>query len=318
MWTNFSIDLLLLALVFLKNFCTFNKQISTFIMCYNFYCRLVVDLYVLFQSFWTVFITQKLGSNFKYQLQCIVAGVILTLNRVLNLKWLINLSSFISFKLANLTIKNHSKSLWVLPINKYDLVKFFPSLFFIKFLVSIFKTISVFILRNFINVFLNCKYIFNIFKNEFLVLCIVYTIFTNVTNLCNIFLIFYDYLNFCSFTIFGSIKFAVEYFITRTLYFTKSVIYLRDIVVSTKENFQIRLTLIRNSSDCENMIAFFAFSFILLFLLPPHKRGLRLKACISTIFSNSHFSFIPKKIPEFSWEYPKKHYYFRILYMWIH
>ena len=133
-----------------------------------------------------------------------------------------------------------------------------------------------------------------------MVLCIVYTIFTNVTNLCNIFLIFYDYLNFCSFTIFGSIKFAVEYFITRTLYFTKSVIYLRDIVVSTKENFQIRLTLIRNSSDCENMIAFFAFSFILLFLLPPHKRGLRLKACISTIFSNSHFSFIPKKIPEFS------------------
>ena len=210
------------------------------------------------------------------------------------------MSSFISFKLANLTIKNHSKSLWVLPINKYDLVKFFPSLFFIKFLVSIFKTIIDFILRNFINVFLNCKYIFNIFKNEFLVLCIVYTIFTNVTNLCNIFLIFYDYLNFCSFTIFGSIKFAVEYFITRTLYFTKSVIYLRDIVVSTKENFQIRLTLIRNSSDCENMIAFFAFSFILLFLLPPHKRGLRLKACISTIFSNSHFSFIPKKIPEFS------------------
>ena len=115
-----------------------------------------------------------------------------------------------------------------------------------------------------------------------------------------IFLIFYDDLNFCSFTIFGSIKFAVEYFITRTLYFTKSVIYLRDIVVSTKENFQIRLTLIRNSSDCKNMIAFFAFSFILLFLLPPHKRGLRLKACISTIFSNSHFSFIPKKIPEFS------------------
>ena len=109
---------------------------------------------------------------------------------------LINFSSFIFFKLANLKIKNYSKSSWVLPINKYDLVKFFPSLFFIKFLVSIFKTIINFILRNFINVLLNCKYIFNIFKNEFLVLCIVYTIFINVSNLCKIFLIFYDYLNF--------------------------------------------------------------------------------------------------------------------------
>ena len=129
--------------------------------------------------------------------------------------------------------------------------------------------------------------------NEFLVLCIVYTIFTNVTNLCNIFSIFYDYLNFCYFTIFGSIKFSVENFITITLYFTKSVIYLRDIMVSTKELFQIRLTLISNSSDCENMIALLVFSFILLFLLLPHKRDLRLKACISTIFlffSNSHFS----------------------------
>ena len=79
--------------------------------------------------------------------------------------------------------------------------------------------------------------IFNIFKNAFLVLCIVYTIFTNATNLCNIFSIFYDYLNFCYFTIFGSIKFAVENFITSTLYFTKLVIYLRDITVSTKELF---------------------------------------------------------------------------------
>ena len=266
-------------------------------MCYNFNCRLVLDLCILFQSFQAVFVTQKLGFNFKYQLHCIVACVIrIFLNRFLNLKWLINLSSFIFSKLAYLTIKNCSKSSWALPVNKYDLVKFFPSLFFIKFLVSIFKTIINFILRNFINVLLNCKYIFNIFKNEFLVLCIVYTIFTNVTNLCNISLILYDYLNFCSFTIFGCIKFAVEYFITRTLYFTKSVIYLRDIVVSTKENFQIRLTLISNSSDCENMIAFFAFSFILLFPLAPHKRGLRLKAYISTVFfSNSHFSFFLKK-----------------------
>ena len=69
--------------------------------------------------------------------------------------------------------------------------------------------------------------------NEFLVLCIVYTIFT-VTNLCNIFSIFYNYLNFCYFTTFGSIKFSVENVITTTLYFTKSVIYLRDITVSTK------------------------------------------------------------------------------------
>ena len=126
-----------------------------------------------------------------------------------------------------------------------------------------------------------------------MVLCIVYTIFTNVTNLHNIFLIYYDYLDFCYCTIFGSIKFAVESVITSTLYFTKSVIYLRDIMVSTKELFQIRLTLISNSSDCENMIALLVFSFILLFLLLPHKRDLRLKACISTIFlffSISHFS----------------------------
>ena len=71
----------------------------------------------------------------------------ITLNRFLNLKWLINLSSFIFFKLANLTIKNYSKSSWVLPINKYDLVKFFSSLFFIKFPVFIFKMIIDFILR---------------------------------------------------------------------------------------------------------------------------------------------------------------------------
>ena len=153
--------------------------------------------------------------------------------------------------------------------------------------------ITDFILRNFINVLPNCKYVFNIFKNEFLVLCIVPTIFTNVTNLCNIFLIFYDYLNFCYFTIFGSIKFEVENFITSTLYFTKSVIYLRDITVSIKELFQIKLTLISNCSDWENMIALFVFSFILLFLLLPHTKNLRLKACISIIFlfcSISHFS----------------------------
>ena len=33
--TNISIDLLFLALVFLKNFSTFNKQFSKFIMCYK-------------------------------------------------------------------------------------------------------------------------------------------------------------------------------------------------------------------------------------------------------------------------------------------
>ena len=182
---------MLLALVFLKHFSTFNKQYSKFIMCYNFNCRLVLDLYILFQCFQAVLVTQKLGSNFKYRLHCIMAYmIIMTLNRFLNLKWLINLSSFIYSKLAYLTIKTCSKSSWALPINKYDLVKFFPSLFFIKFLVSIFKTIIDFILRNFINAFLNCKYVFNIFKNEMLVLCIVYTIFTNVTNLCNIFLNF--------------------------------------------------------------------------------------------------------------------------------
>ena len=126
-----------------------------------------------------------------------------------------------------------------------------------------------------------------------MVLCIVYTIFTNATNLCNIFSIFYDYLNFCYFTIFGSIKFSVADFITSNLYFTKLVISLRDITVSTKALSQIRLTLISNSRDCQNMIALFLFSFILLFLLLPHKRDLRLKACISTIFlffNISHFS----------------------------
>ena len=140
--------------------------------------------------------------------------------------------------------------------------------------------------------FVNNKYVFNIFKNEFVVLCVVSTIFTNVTNLCNIFLIFYDYLNFCYFTIFGSVKFTVENFTTSTFYF-KSIIYLRDITVSTKEFFQIRLTLVSNSSDCENMTALIVFSFILVFLLLPHKGDLRLKACISTIFlffSISHFS----------------------------
>ena len=307
--TNIYIDLLLLALVFLKNFSTFNKRYSKFIMCYNFNYRLVLDLYILFQSFRAVLITQKLGSNFKYQLHCIMACLILiTFNRFLNLKWLINLSSFIYSKLAYLTIKTYSKSSLALPINKYNLVKFFPSLFFIKFLVSIFKTIINFILRNFINVLLNCKYIFNIFKNEFLVLCIVYAIFTNVTNLCNTFLIFYDYLFFfccccccCYFTIFCSARFAVENFITNTLYFTNSVIYLKDIRVSTKKLFQIRPTLMNNSSDCKTMIALFVFSFILLFLLLPHKRDLRLKACISTIFlffSICHF-FSKKSLSSF-------------------
>ena len=164
-------------------------------MCYNFQCRLVLDLYILFQSFRTVSLTQTLGCNFKYQLHCIVACVIIiTLNRFLNLKWLINLSSFILFKIAFEKEKSekHSyrKSSWVLPVHKYDLVKFFPSPFFINFLVFIFKIAVDFMLRNFINAFLNCKYIFNIFKNEFLVLCTVTTIFTNVTNLYNRFLFF--------------------------------------------------------------------------------------------------------------------------------
>ena len=71
------------------------------------------------------------------------------------------------------------------------------------------------------------------------------------------------------------------------------VIYLSDITVSAKELFQIRLTFISDSSDCENMIALFVFSFILLIPFLPHKRDLRLKACISTIFilfSSYHFS----------------------------
>ena len=101
--TNIYIDLLLLALVFSKNFSTFNKQYSKFIMCYNFNYRLVLDLYIIFQSYEGVLITQKLGSNFKYQVHC---------------------------KLAYLTLKTCSKSSCALPINKYNLVKFFPSIFF--------------------------------------------------------------------------------------------------------------------------------------------------------------------------------------------
>ena len=55
-------------------------------------------------------------------------------------------------------------------------------------------------------------------------------------------------------------------------------------MVSTNELFQIRLTLIASSSDYENAIALFVFSFILLFLLLTHKRDAMLKVCISTIF----------------------------------
>ena len=71
------------------------------------------------------------------------------------------------------------------------------------------------------------------------------------------------------------------------------VIYLRHISVSNKELFQIKLTLINNSRDYENMIALFVFSFILLSLLLARKRDLRSKACISLIlffFSIFHFS----------------------------
>ena len=117
-------------------------------MCYNFSYRLVLELYILFQYFLAVLITQKLGSNFKYQLHCIMACVIIiTLIRFLNLEWFINLSSFNYSKQAYLTTKTYSKSSWALPINKYDLAKFFPSLFFIKVLVSIFKAIINFILK---------------------------------------------------------------------------------------------------------------------------------------------------------------------------
>ena len=94
-------------------------------------------------------------------------------------------------------------------------------------------------LRNFINAFLNCKYIFNTFKNEFWYYAL-FLLFFNVTNLCNIFLTFYNYLNFCYFTIFGSNKFTVETVTTSTFYF-KSIICLRDITVSTKELFKLYL-----------------------------------------------------------------------------
>ena len=60
--TNIYIDLLLLALVFLKNFGTFTERYSKCIICYNFNYRLMLDLYILFQSSQAVLITKKLGS----------------------------------------------------------------------------------------------------------------------------------------------------------------------------------------------------------------------------------------------------------------
>ena len=54
--TNISIDLLFLALVFLKNVSTFDKQFSKFIMCYNLNRKLVLELYLLFQSFRAILI----------------------------------------------------------------------------------------------------------------------------------------------------------------------------------------------------------------------------------------------------------------------
>ena len=94
--------------------------------------------------------------------------------QVLNHKWLINLSSFILLRVAfgRESEKNsYRKSSWVLPVNKYDLAEFFPSPFFIYFLVSIFKTPIDF---NFY--FLTVTYIFNIFKNEFLVSLILFLV----------------------------------------------------------------------------------------------------------------------------------------------
>ena len=109
--TNICIELLLLALIFLKNFSTFYNRYSKFIMCYNFNCRLVLDFHILFQSFRVVLITQELGSDFKCRLHCAVACVIIiTLIRFLNLKWLINLSLFNYSKLAYLTTKTYIKS----------------------------------------------------------------------------------------------------------------------------------------------------------------------------------------------------------------
>ena len=142
--TNIFIDLLLLALGFLKNLSTRNKQFSKFMMYYNFNCRLVfVDLYILFQPFQTVYMTQKLDSNFTYQFQCIVTCVIITTLRFLNIKSLINVSFFIFFKLVSGKVKgkehSYGKSSWVLPIIKYDLVKFCPGQFFINLLVFVFK-----------------------------------------------------------------------------------------------------------------------------------------------------------------------------------
>ena len=133
---------------------------------------MVLDLYILFQSFQKVFITLNLSFNFKYQLHCIVACVIIrTLNRFLNLKWLINMSSFIFFKLAsekeNSEKHSNSKSSWILPIIKYDLIVCFPGSFLIKFLVSIFKTMIDFMLRNFLMYFLTVNIFLTFLRMNF-------------------------------------------------------------------------------------------------------------------------------------------------------
>ena len=143
--------------------------------------------------------------------------IIITLNRFLNLKWFINVSSFILLKLSfwNEKIEKHSysKFSWVLSVNKYNLVNFFPSPFFINILVFIFKTTIDFMLTNLVDAFLNYKYISKIFENDILILCIITTIF-------NMFLIFYNYLKFCYCTNFGFVKVAGYNCITSIFYFT--------------------------------------------------------------------------------------------------
>ena len=89
---------LLLILAFLKYFIAFNKQISKFLICHNFNCRLVSDLYILFQSIQRVFITQKLGCNFRYQFRACDYN---NFKQVLNFKWFISSSSFMYLNLLS-------------------------------------------------------------------------------------------------------------------------------------------------------------------------------------------------------------------------
>ena len=97
--------------------------------------------------------------------------------------------------------------------------------------------------------------------------------------------------HFCYFTNFGSFKFAVANFINSILYFDKSVIYLRDLKFLQNSFFQVRFTLISNSSNCKNCIQFY-------FIIPFVSRQNRFEV-------ENFCHFFSKKSLSFPWNTPK-------------